>query len=99
MILPVAETFMQAGLSMSPFLYDGYVEKLNKRFEEALSEIEANHNFELGDEFEVALCKVLRRALPQKYGICRGYLVDADGTSAGDDIIIYDRARHPRLRA
>src|SRR6266851_5063767 len=86
-------------MQMSQLLYDGYLQNLNKRFEEALSEIEAHHNFEYGDEFEIALCKVFRRALPQMYGICRGYVVDADGMVAGDDIIIYDRARFPTLRA
>ena len=36
--------------------------------------------------------------LPQKYGICRGFVVPADGASAGDDLIIYDSVRFPTLR-
>jgi hypothetical protein len=80
------------------FLYDGYVPALNKRFEEELSKIEAHHNFEYGAEFEIALCKVLRKALPHKCGVCRGFVVDAMGNLAGDDIIIYNRAHFPTLR-
>jgi hypothetical protein len=56
------------------------------------------HNFEHGDEFEVAVCEILRPILPMRYGICRGYAVNADGVTAGDDIIIYDRMRFPTLR-
>ena len=36
--------------------------------------------------------------LPQKYGICRGFVVASDDVSAGDDIIIYDKVRFPTLR-
>lgn len=78
--------------------YNGYVEKLSKRFALALDRIEAHHNFEFGDEFEIALCELLRRILPEQYGICRGYLICADGKRAGNDIIIYDRLRFPTLR-
>jgi len=84
---------------MNKHLYADYILNLAKRFDEALSEMEAHHNFELGAEFEIAICNVLRRALPHQYGICRGYLVDREGTHAGDDIIIYDRMRSPTLRA
>ena len=84
---------------MSDFLYAGYIERLAKRFDEALSEIEAVHNFEYGAEFEVAICKVLRRVLPHKYAVCRGYVVDESGHTAGDDIVIFDRIRFPTLRS
>ncbi len=82
-----------------PFLYDNYVREVSNRFEQALALIKKEHNFEYGTEFEVATCKTLRIVLPQKYGICRGYVVSALGEKAGDDIIIYDRMRFPTLRA
>ena len=84
---------------MTSRLYDDYVAKLSRRFDKALSEIEAGHNFDYGDEFEIALCKVLRLVIPFDFGICRGYVVDAVGDKAGDDIIVFDRARFPTLRA
>ena len=71
---------------------------LSKRFKLELEAISAEFNFELGDEFEIALCDILRRVLPTKYGICRGYVVSADGETAGDDIIIYDQNRLPTLK-
>lgn len=83
---------------MPSMLYNDYVLKLSRVFENAISEIEAEHNFEYGSEFEITLCKSLRRAVPDKYGIRRGYVVSQDGTKAGEDIIIYDKARFPTLR-
>jgi hypothetical protein len=80
------------------YAYHDYVRTLAKRFEAALGEIDAIYNFDYGDEFEVALCKILRSALPERFGICRGHVVDADGQEAGDDIIIYDSQRFPTLR-
>ncbi|HWB02964.1 MAG TPA: DUF6602 domain-containing protein [Verrucomicrobiales bacterium] len=72
---------------------------LSEKFESALSEIEVEHNFEFGNEFEIAICKVLRRILPRDFGICRGYVVNKEGKQAGDDIIIYDQSRFPTLRS
>lgn len=82
-----------------PFLYDNYVREISERFDQALARIKAEHNFEYGAEFEIAICKTLRAVLPQKYGICRGYVVSPLGEKAGDDIILYDRMRFPTLRA
>lgn len=83
---------------MTTFLYDNLVGRIAKSFDAALSEIEAEHNFDYGNEFEVALCKTLRQVLPHKYGICRGFVVNEQGDSAGDDIIIYERIRFPTFR-
>ena len=80
------------------YRYGGYIEKLSDQFQNALSEIEAEHNFELGEKFEKAICNVLSSALPERFGICRGFAVSVDGETAGDDVIIYDRGRHPTLR-
>ena len=81
------------------FFYADFVKKIAERFDAALAEIEVEHNFEYGDEFEIAICKTLRRVLPHKFGICRGYVVSRDGRVAGDDIIVYERLRFPTLRA
>ena len=81
-----------------PHLYNDFVDKVAREFDRALSAIEAEYNFDLGDEFEIALCRTLRRILPQRFGICRGFVVSASGTTAGDDVIIYDRASFPTAR-
>lgn len=83
---------------MSKYLYNDYVRTLSRRFEAKLSSIEAVHNFDYGDEFEVVLCEALRSLLPTKYGICRGFVVDRDGNTAGDDVIIFDQERFPTLQ-
>lgn len=85
-------------LSMNQYLYNNFVKKLSERFKEQLSKIEVEYNFDYGPEFEIALCRLLSSALPQKFGICRGFLVDASGKMAGDDIILYAHDRFPTLR-
>ncbi|MGX1181562.1 hypothetical protein AB7M31_004630 [Pseudomonas sp. IAP-CY TE4608] len=79
-------------------LYGGYIERLAKKVEARLQDIEAIYNFDLGDEFELALCALLEDVLPAKYGVCRGFVVAEDGTTAGDDVIIYDKMASPTLR-
>jgi len=78
-------------------MYGDYVRVLQKRFHAALSSIEAKHNFDYGAEFEIALCRILRAALPDRFGICRGHVVDRAGSTAGDDILIFERSRFPTL--
>ena len=78
--------------------YDNYLETIAQRFKAYLGEIATEHNFEHGPEFEIAICKTLSRALPSKYGVCRGYLIAADGRKVGDDIVIYNHERFPSLR-
>ncbi len=80
------------------FMYGDYVRRISQEFDGELQKIEAHHNFELGDEFEKVICKVLRRLLPSHFGVCRGYVVDEHGNEEGDDVIIFDRMRFPRLR-
>lgn len=78
--------------------YDNYIERLSKQVKLKFSEIEAIFNFEFGDELEVALCQILSNILPDKFGVCRGFLVSKNGARAGDDIIIYDRLNFPLIR-
>lgn len=79
-------------------MYQGYISKISNRIESHLNEISANHNYELGPEFEIALCNILKEILPDKFGVCRGYIVTSNNDIFGDDIIIYDRLRFPTLR-
>lgn len=79
--------------------YGGYIERLAKKVEARLQDIEAIYNFDLGDEFELALCALLEDVLPAKYGVCRGFVVAEDGRTAGDDVIIYDKMASPTLRS
>jgi hypothetical protein len=79
-------------------MYAEYVKQLARRFHQALENIEAEQNFEYGPEFEIALCEVLSKALPDKFGVIRGYAVNSEGTKAGDDILIYERIRFPTFR-
>jgi len=78
--------------------YSDFLEEINIRTKALFSEISAEYNFDNGPEFEIALCKFLRVILPTRYGICRGFVVSNDGTTAGDDIIIFDQERFPTLR-
>lgn len=79
-------------------LYNDYIKTLSEKFDRRLEGISADYNFNFGDEFEIAICEILRDFLPTKYGICRGFVVDRNGNKAGDDIIIYDQERFPTLR-
>jgi len=79
-------------------LYGNYLSELSLAYESSLSKIRTHHNFEHGDEFEIAICETLRLILPAKYGICRGFVVDSAGNRAGDDILVYDRVRFPTIR-
>lgn len=87
---------MRQGQLMSS--YGGYIERLSKKVEARLSDIEAIFNFDLGPEFEVAMCALLEDILPARFGICRGFVVTEDGRTAGDDLIIYDKMSCPTLR-
>lgn len=80
-------------------LYNNWLASVAERFQRAFDEIAIVHNFEFGDEFEMALAKTLQKLLPRRFGVCRGYLLGADGTRAGDDIIIFDAHRFPTVRA
>ncbi|MCH8945118.1 MAG: hypothetical protein IH910_10080 [Proteobacteria bacterium] len=71
---------------------------MSRQFQAALLGMETVYNFEHGDEFEVALCRVLRTILPQGFGVCRGYVLNSLGETAGNDIIIFDRMRFPTFR-
>ena len=78
-------------------MYSNYLETLDIRFKAAFSTIDTVYSFDCGPELEIALCNVLRDALPQKFGICRGFAVDRSGNLFGDDIIIYDHMALPTL--
>ena len=79
-------------------IYNDYLKKLSQTIKFRFGQISTHYNFDKGDEFEIALCYILREILPNKYGISRGHVVSKNGDSAGDDIIIYDRERFPTLR-
>jgi hypothetical protein len=83
---------------MTGYLYENFLFNLSEKFSRKISEIEADHNFELGDEFEYAICEMLQDFLPSKFGVTRGFVVSRDGRKAGDDIIIFDQERFPTLR-
>lgn len=83
---------------MATGLYGGFIERLSRKVEARLDDIEAVFNFDLGDEFEIAMCMVLEDLLPEKFGVCRGFVVSSDGQKAGDDVIIYDKLACPTLR-
>ena len=80
------------------YIYNGIVENIAQEFERELGSIMAGFNFDYGGGFFICVCKFLRRFLPLKYGICRGFVVDRHGNTAGDDIITYDQELYPTLR-
>lgn len=83
---------------MQTYLYDDFIIRLSEKFTRRLEDIEKDFNFELGDEFEFAICDILQNLLPDNFGVTRGFVVNKDGSKKGDDIIIYDRNRFPTLR-
>lgn len=83
---------------MENYLYDNLIVRLSQKFTRRIEEIESDFNFELGDEFEFAICDILQSLLPDKFGVARGFVVNMNGDKRGDDIIIYDRNRFPTLR-
>lgn len=78
--------------------YDGFLPRLQHALAAEFGKVHAVWNFDLGNDFEPILCRVLRSVLPAEFGVCRGFVVAKDGERAGDDIIIYDRLRFPMLR-
>lgn len=80
------------------FLYDDYILGLATAFEAKLGALKVVYNFDLGDEFEIAICEVLRSFLPRRFGLCRGFVVASNGEHVGDDIIVFDHDRFPTLR-
>jgi hypothetical protein len=80
-------------------LYDDWLSDVARRFQQKFDNIKVTHNFDYGDEFEVALCEVLQEILPRRFGVCRGFVVGRNGERAGDDIIVYDAQHFPTLRA
>lgn len=66
------------------YRYDNFVVELSRKFLARLEDIKADYNFDLGDEFEIAICELLRIFLPTKYGVCRGFVVDSNGNKEGD---------------
>jgi len=80
-------------------LYNNWLSDVAQRFQQRFERIQAHYNFDFGDEFEVAICEVLRDILPRRFGVCRGFVVGRNGERAGDDIIIFDAGRSPTIRA
>ncbi|MBS7788319.1 hypothetical protein KIH23_13505 [Flavobacterium sp. CYK-55] len=78
--------------------YEKLIDNLSTSIEKQLEEISTRYNFDYGDEFEIAICELLSKILPAKYGICRGFVVTETDDFGGDDIIIYDKDRFPTLR-
>lgn len=78
--------------------YNNFLQKILQRVESKFSEISANYNFDLGLELEIALCEVLVSLLPERYGVCRGFIVTQDDEIEGDDIIIFDKHSFPSFR-
>lgn len=79
-------------------MYSDLLKVLSKEIDHYFSRIEANYNFDLGPEFEIALCRLFQKVLPSRFGVCRGFIIDKKGNKVGDDIIIYDKLRFPTLR-
>ncbi|WP_437748030.1 DUF6602 domain-containing protein [Sorangium sp. So ce302] len=78
--------------------YDGWSEEIVEHLEDEFRKLRALATLELGPELEIAMCHALRKFLPERAGVCRGWVVDVTGDKQGEDIIIYDAARFPTLR-
>jgi len=79
-------------------LYRDWVGEYGRRFLAEFDNIKAEFNFEYGDEFEIAVAKILRQILPAMFGVCRGYVM-GETEAKGDDIVIFDVSRFPTFRS
>lgn len=79
-------------------IYNDFLPKLADAISNKFSEMQSTYNYEKGGELEMALCDILRLVLPEKFGVCTGFIVPKVGSPVGDDIIIYDKQRFPLLR-
>lgn len=79
-------------------MYKDLINRISLRAEAIFGEIESIYNFDNGDEFEIAVCKLLLTILPEKFRVCRGHVITKDDHESGDDIIIYDKHNFPLLR-
>ena len=79
-------------------MYKDYLRRLSDNAANHFEEIDPEWNFDLGHEFEIALGSLLNNMLPDRYGICRGFVTQKDDVIAGDDLIIYDKLKSPLLR-
>lgn len=80
-------------------LYGNWIAGVVDRFQREFDSIVVGNNLEYGAEFEIAVARGLKKVLPARCGVCRGYVVEKTGKKAGDDIIIYDRSRFQTLHA
>ncbi|WP_437729839.1 DUF6602 domain-containing protein [Sorangium sp. So ce1335] len=78
--------------------YGGWVEESAEHLDAELRKLHRLEILELGNELESALRDTLKDFLPQRVGMCRGWVVDSTGRKQGDDIILYDAARFRALR-
>jgi hypothetical protein len=65
-------------------LYNNWLNDVAKRFQKKFDDVSAEFNFDLGPEFEIAICKVLQDLLPRRLGVCREFVVGRSGDLAGD---------------
>jgi hypothetical protein len=80
------------------FAYNDYVRKISRRFSLEIQLIEAQFGFDVGNDFEILICRLLLRHLPMKYGVARGSIVSEDGSLVDCDVIVYDRNAFPMLQ-
>lgn len=79
-------------------VYNNFVSRISKRFQSRFDEIDPQWNFDIGNEFEMTLATILEELLPDKFGVCRGFVTPMNGDAKGDDIIIYDKINVPLLK-
>ncbi|MBR9847314.1 MAG: hypothetical protein GYB35_14970 [Algicola sp.] len=79
-------------------MYNNYIKKISDRFESRFNEIDPEWNFDIGNEFEVELATLIDELLPDKFGVCRGFVTPMNGLAKGDDIIIYDKMNAPLVK-
>jgi hypothetical protein len=70
-------------------------EKIARQFAIEFGELtrETTHNLTAGEAREAALIKLLKKYLPQRVGVDRGFVIDANGgESLQIDVIVYDKS-------
>jgi hypothetical protein len=72
----------------------GLVERLDASIKASLEAPSADRN----EAYQIALCRSLATLFPERVGVCRGFLIDGEGRTAGDGIVLLNIERFPTLR-
>lgn len=76
----------------------GWIAAIVERLEADLKAAFAAPSGDRDEAYQIALCRGLSTLFPERIGVCRGFLIDGEGGTAGDGILLLNTERFPTLR-